>query len=80
MHIKLNSNLDEANRKVTQAFKIQSFGVLTKIDVQKTISQNLDLDFKPYQILALYNPHFAYKALFVNEEIGLLIPRHVVLR
>ena len=80
MHIKLNGTLDDVKPKVVQALKAQGFGILTEIDVQKTLKQKLDVDFQPYQILGACNPHFAHRALSVDESIGLLLPCNVVLR
>ena len=38
------------------------------------------MDFKPYLILGACNPRLAYKALSVDEAIGLLLPCNVVLK
>jgi uncharacterized protein (DUF302 family) len=80
MSIKIKGQLDEVKPKVVEALKTQGFGVLTEIDVQKVMKQKLDVDFKPYQILGACNPRFAYRALRVDESIGLLLPCNVVLR
>ena len=79
MSIKISGNLDEVKPKVLDALKSQGFGVLTEIDVQKTLKEKIDVDFKPYQILGACNPRFAYRALSADESIGLLLPCNVVL-
>ncbi len=80
MTIKMNGTLDEVKPRVVEALKTQGFGVLTEIDVQKTLQQKIGVDFKPYLILGACNPRFAHRALSVDEEIGLLLPCNVVLK
>ena len=80
MTIKMNGTLEEVKPRVLEALKTQGFGVLTEIDVQKTLQQKIGVDFKPYLILGACNPRFAHRALSVDEEIGLLLPCNVVLK
>jgi uncharacterized protein (DUF302 family) len=80
MSIKLKGSMEEVKSKVLPALKAQGYGVLTEIDVQKTLNQKIGVDFKPYQILGACNPHYAYRALSVDESIGLLLPCNVVLK
>ncbi len=79
MSKKVSGTLEDVKPKVVEALKVQGFGVLTEIDVQKTLKQKIDVDFKPYQILGACNPRFAYRALSTDEMIGLLLPCNVVL-
>ena len=69
---------EEALDQVTAALKAEGFGVLTSIDVQSTLREKLDQDFRQYAILGACNPPLAYQALSSELEIGLLLPCNVI--
>ena len=79
METRVEGKLDDVKPKVVEALKAQGFGVLTEIDVQKTLKQKIGVDFKPYLILGACNPQLAHQALSTDESIGLLLPCNVVL-
>ena len=54
---------DEAVEKTKAALKTVGFGVLTEIDVKKTMKEKLNADFRRYTILGACNPPSAHKAL-----------------
>ncbi|MFX0205313.1 MAG: DUF302 domain-containing protein [Candidatus Hodarchaeota archaeon] len=71
---------DEAVSKVTEELKREGFGVLTEIDVKKTLKKKLDVDFQKYIILGACNPPFAYQALQAENKIGILLPCNVIVQ
>jgi uncharacterized protein (DUF302 family) len=71
-------SFDDAIAQVTAELKKEGFGVLTEIDVKKTLKDKIDVDFKKYRILGACNPHFAHKALQSEDKIGVLLPCNVI--
>lgn len=73
-----SESFDEAIEKVTEELKKEGFGILSEIDVQATLKNKLDVDFRKYRILGACNPPFAYKALQSELHIGTMLPCNVV--
>ena len=69
---------DTALRRATEALKQEGFGVLTTIDVTRTLKEKLDRDFRRYTILGACNPLLADRALHAELDIGLLLPCNVI--
>jgi hypothetical protein len=76
----LDATMDAAIAQVTEALKAEGFGILTEIDVQKTLKAKINADFRSYRILGACNPGFAHQALLAEDKIGTMLPCNVVVK
>ncbi len=77
---KKESDLDfhEAIEKTKDELKKQGFGILSTIDMKETLKDKLKVEIGEYSILEACNPPNAYKAIQVEQDIGLMLPCNVI--
>ena len=80
MTVSISGKLEEVKTKFASELKTQGFGILTEIDMQKTLKDKIGAEYEPYLILGICNPKFADQALSADRSIGLLLPCTAVLR
>lgn len=73
-------SVDEAVEKLSNELKQHGFGILTQVDVQKTLKEKIDADIRPYRILGACNPNFAKEAISHEDRVGLMLPCNVIVR
>jgi uncharacterized protein (DUF302 family) len=74
----LDEPYESALPHVVEALKAEGFGVVSEIDVQKTIKDKLGIDVPAHTILGACNPTLAHAALQVEPDLGVLLPCNVV--
>jgi uncharacterized protein (DUF302 family) len=76
----IKGNFGNTIDRVTQLLQNEGFGVLTEIDMQKTLKNKLNVDINQYKILGACNPAFAYKALQNENKIGTMLPCNIIVQ
>jgi uncharacterized protein (DUF302 family) len=74
----VDAPFDATLDRTVDALAAAGFGVLSDIDVQSTLAEKLDIEFRQYRILGACNPPLAHQALGEELQIGALLPCNVV--
>ena len=76
----IEASFDDVVSRTREALMAEGFGVITEIDVQKTLKTKINVDFRPYLILGACNPTMAYQALQLEDNVGAMLPCNVVVQ
>lgn len=78
LRVRLDVPFDQAIERVTAALSEEGFGVLSTIDVDRTLREKIGVEIGGYTILGACNPQLAYRALQADKSVGLLLPCNVI--
>ena len=76
----VDAPFEEAVARTREALAQEGFGVITEIDVTKTLKTKIGADFRPYLILGACNPALAHEALKLEDKVGTMLPCNVVVQ
>ena len=76
----LATSFDDAVARTVAALKEEAFGIITEIDVQKTLHEKIGIAFRKYRILGACNPKLAHEALQLEDKIGTMLPCNVIVQ
>lgn len=78
MHRRIDAPFEDVVPRVKSALQVEGFGVLTEVDVKRTLHDRLGVDFRDYVIIGACNPPLAHRALGGDLDAGVLLPCNVV--
>ena len=76
----IEAPFDEAVARTRDALATEGFGVISEIDVSKTLKSKIGVEFRPYLILGACNPALAHEALKLEDKVGTMLPCNVVVQ
>jgi len=76
----VDMDFDDALNRIKDELDKEGFGIHMEMDVTDIFKRQLDVDFRRYTILGACNPPICRRALRADENIGLLLPSHVVVQ
>ena len=77
---KLSGTFADAIQHTREALQSEGFGIVSEIDIQKTLLDKIGVEFRPYVILGACNPSLAHEALLLEDNVGTMLPCNVVVQ
>jgi len=78
--VEVKTDFETTVENVKAELKKQGFGVVSEINMQEKLKKGANKDIPKYVILGACNPEGAYKALQLEENIGVILPCNVIVR
>lgn len=75
-----DGGFDQTVARTREALAAEGFGVITEIDIRKTLQTKIGVEFRPYLILGACNPALAHEALQLEDKVGAMLPCNVVVQ
>ena len=76
----LATGFDAVVAQLPESLRKEGFGILTEIDIQKTLHDKIGVEMPRYKIFGACNPPLAHRALGVDIDVGVMLPCNVIVR
>lgn len=77
---KVEGTFNDTINKVTDELKKEGFGIISEIDLKEKFKEKLNVDFRNYKILGACNPALAFKAIQLEDKIGIMLPCNILVQ
>lgn len=77
---RLSGTFTDALERARKALQAEGFGIISEIDIARTLKEKIGVDFRPYVILGACNPVLAHEALKLEDKVGTMLPCNVVVQ
>lgn len=76
----IEAGFNDAIELTRASLEAEGFGIVTQIDIRRTLANALGVEFRSYTILGACNPAMAYEALQIEDKVGTMLPCNVVVQ
>lgn len=71
---------NQVREKLLVELKKEGFGVITEANLQTSFKEKLGIDYRKYEILGACNPGYAFKALELEDKLGVYLPCNFIIQ
>lgn len=76
----VEGNIEEVFEQLQEVLKTEKFGVVTELDMDKTLNKKLGVEMMPYKIVGICSAKHAHQVLQFEENIGVFLPCKMILK
>lgn len=80
IHTKSGTNFEQTIQLVTEALKVEGFGVITEVNVHEKLKEKLGINSRRYNILEVCNASYVNKVLQKDNAMSTTLLFNVIIR
>lgn len=80
MNQMVDTDFETTIDKLKSALADEGFGIVSEINMQEKLKAGAGKDINKYVILGACNPHGAFRAVQIEERIGVMLPCNFIVR
>ena len=75
----IDATFEQAVDRVVEALGDHGFDILSEINMHEKVKEKLDVNIKRYRILGACITKLAYKAMQMDDKIGVILPCNIMI-